>query len=113
MRMLRRLPFVLVSLALIPIVEAAPQPSPDPAIAAILAKVSAERLKSTDARLVAFGTRNTFSEKMGTQRGVFAARSWIADQFRQIAKTSHGRMTVAYDTYVQKADGKRVVRDVE
>jgi len=45
--------------------------------------------------------------------GVFAARAWIADQFREIAKASHGRMTVAYDSYVQKADGKRVVRDVE
>src|SRR5215831_4632598 len=108
-----RLLLALVWLGVTPVARAAPPSSPDPAIAAILAKISAERLKTTDARLVAFGTRNTFSEKMGKQRGVFAARSWIADQFRQIAKTSHGRMTVAYDSYVQKADGKRVVRDVE
>ena len=44
---------------------------------------------------------------------MFAARDWIAAQFREIAKTSHGRMTVALDTHVHKADGKRVVRDVE
>jgi hypothetical protein len=44
---------------------------------------------------------------------VFAARAWIAAQFREIAKASHGRMTVAYDTHLHPADGKRVPRDVE
>ena len=92
---------------------AVPPPAADPAIAAIVAKVSAERLKAIDTKLVSFGTRNTFSEKLGDRRGVFAARTWIADQFREIAKASGGRMTVAYDTHVHVADGKRVVRDVE
>jgi hypothetical protein len=100
-------------LTVIPVVHAAPRPAPDPAIANILSQVSAERLKATDARLVAFGTRNTFSEQMGDSHGVFAARAWIAEQFRDIAKASNGRMTVAYDTYLQKADGKRIPRDVE
>jgi hypothetical protein len=93
--------------------QAAPLPAPDPAIAAALAKVSADRPKSDDSRLVAFGTRNTFTEKMGDQRGVFAARAWIAAQFREIAKASKGRMPVAYDSHIHQADGKRVVRDVE
>jgi hypothetical protein len=93
--------------------SAAPKPGPDPAIAAVLAKVSATRLKADDTRLVAFGTRNTFSEHMGDGRGVFAARAWLAEQFKAIAEASHGRMTVTYDSYVQKADGKRVPRDVE
>ena len=110
---MRRLLFALAGLALIPLAQAAPRPEVDPAIAAIVAKVSAARLKDVDARLVAFGTRNTFSEKLGAKRGVFAARAWIAGQFREIAKASHGRMTVAYDSYVHQADGKRVVRDVE
>jgi len=105
--------FSLVGLALAVPAPAASPPATDPAIAAAVAKVSAERLKADDARLVAFGTRNTFSEKEGEKRGVFAARAWIAEQFREIAKASHGRMTVAYDSYVQKADGKRVPRDVE
>src|SRR5690349_17503044 len=69
---MRRLALVLCWLTLIPVAQAAPPPAPDPAIAAIVAKVSAERLKADDARLVAFGTRNTFSEKMGAKRGVFA-----------------------------------------
>ena len=110
---MRALVAALAGLVLATVAQAAPEPGPDPAIAGVVAKVSAERLKADDARLVAFGTRNTFSEKLGSTRGVFAARSWIAEQFREVAKTSQGRMTVAYDSYVQKADGKRVTRDVE
>ena len=110
---MRALLAAVALLTLAPAAPAAPPPAPDPVIAAAVAKVSAERLKSDDARLVAFGTRNTFSEQLGEKRGVFAARSWIADQFREIAKASRGRMTVAYDSYTQKADGKRIVRDVE
>lgn len=95
---------------------ASAEPSPeaaDPTITRIVAQISADRLKADDTRLVAFGTRNTFSEALGDKRGVFAARAWIADQFREIAKKSGGRMTVAYDGYIQKADGKRIPRDVE
>ncbi len=110
---MRRFALVVVSLALVPVAHAAPPQALDPTIAAAVAKVSAERLKADDARLVAFGTRSTFSEKLGDTRGVFAARAWIADQFREIARASHGRMTVAYDSYVQRADGKRIPRDVE
>src|SRR6185369_10145449 len=105
--------FALAFLWVVPAASAAQAPAPDPAIAAIVAKVSAERLEASDTKLVGFGTRNTFSEKLGDQRGVFAARAWIADQFREIAKASQGRMTVAYDTHVHAADGKRVPRDVE
>jgi hypothetical protein len=92
------------------------QPAPetaDPAIVRIIAQISPDRLRATDTQLVAFGTRSTFSENLGDKRGVFAARAWIADQFREIAKSSGGRMTVAYDSYIQKADGKRIPRDVE
>lgn len=103
--------FLLV-LAWPALVAAVPAPVPDPRIAAAVAAVSAQRLQADDARLVAFGTRSTFSEKLGDQRGVFAARAWIADQFREIARASHGRMRVDFDTYVQKADGRRIGRDV-
>ena len=85
---------------------------PDPAIARLLPLVSPQRLRETDAHLVAFGTRSTFSEAAPPGRGVFAARDWIAAQFRQIAASSGGRMSVALDEYLQKADGKRVPRDV-
>ncbi|HEY4439024.1 MAG TPA: M20/M25/M40 family metallo-hydrolase [Candidatus Elarobacter sp.] len=91
-----------------------PPPPRDPAIAATLARVSAAELRATDERLVAFGTRSTFSERTpGTARGVFAARAYLQRRFEQIAATSHGRMTVSLDTYLQKADpAKRIPRDV-
>lgn len=85
----------------------------DPAITAAVAQVSPDRLRATDERLVAFGTRSTFSEAAPPGRGVFAARDWIAGEFRKIAAQSGGRMTVALDEYVQKADGKRIPRDVK
>ena len=76
--------------------------TPDARIAAMVGAVSAQRLKATDDRLVAFGTRNDFSETSSTAtHGVFGARDWIASQFQAIAATTGGRMTVALDTYLQ------------
>ena len=84
----------------------------DPVIAALVAQVSATRLQADDTRLVGFGTRNLFSEVGQPKgRGVFAARDWLASQFADIAKTSDGRMTVAFDTYVL-ARTDRTPRDV-
>ncbi len=74
--------------------------------------VSAADLRSIDTQLVAFGTRNAFSERLDSKsRGVFAARDWIRAQFEQAAKSAGGRMTVTYDTYVQPKTA-RTPRDV-
>ncbi len=78
----------------------------------ILAQVSPDRLRATDTALVAFGTRSTFSDHAPPGRGVAAARDWIAAQFKTIAATAGGRMTVALDEYDQPADAKRVPRPV-
>ena len=84
----------------------------DPTIEALVASVSADRLRATDLHLVAFGTRNLFSEADRGARGVFVARDWIAAQFRERAKASGGRLSVAFDSYVQpKTD--RTPRAVE
>jgi hypothetical protein len=81
---------------------ALPTGSPNPTIAALVGAVSADRLKATDETLVAFGTRNDFSETTSTAtHGVFGARDWIAGEFRSIAETSGGRMSVTLDTYLQ------------
>ena len=91
-----------------------PAPAVDPTVAAAIARISADELRTTDERLVAFGTRSTFSEKStDPKRGVFAARAYLVDRFRQIARSSGGRLTVALDTYTQPADpAKRVPREV-
>ena len=74
----------------------------DPKIKAIVSNVSAQRLRGFDSGLLAFGTRNTFSEQLNDpKRGVFAARDWVKAQFEQIAAGSGGRMTVALDEYTQ------------
>lgn len=77
-----------------------PAPTIDPRIQAMVNAVSAADLRAFDERLVAFGTRNDFSETLNSpSRGVFAARDWIRGQFESIAKTTGGRMTVALDTF--------------
>jgi Peptidase family M28 len=82
--------------------DAAPRASVDPAFSAALGHISATRLRATDLHLIAFGTRNTFSETLGrSDRGVFAARDWIAAEFKQISKASGGRLLVALDTFEQ------------
>jgi hypothetical protein len=106
------LALVLTSGAVLPAAAALPTPPIDPAVAAAIAGISADRLRATDTQLVAFGTRSTFSENAGPKRGVFAARAYLLERFREIARASGGRMTVALDTYTQKADGKRIPRDV-
>jgi hypothetical protein len=81
-----------------------PMPAPPayPPIAAMVRTVDAGRLDASVRRLVAFGTRNDFSETSSTHdRGVFAARDWIVGQFTDIAASSGGRMTVRLDTYLQ------------
>lgn len=84
----------------------------DPGIAAMVASVSPARVRATVERLVGFGTRNDFSETSSSAtHGVFGARDWILAQFRAIAATSGGRMTVRTDDYVQLKTA-RTPRDV-
>jgi hypothetical protein len=73
-----------------------------PPIVTMVGTVDAGRLDASVRRLVAFRTRNDFSETASTHdRGVFAARDWIVGQFTDIAKSSGGRMSVRLDTYLQ------------
>lgn len=81
---------------------AATPPAPYAPISSMVNAVDAARLQQTDTTLVNFGTRNDFSERTSTPtHGIFAARDWIVGQFRNIAATSGGRMTVALDNYTQ------------
>ena len=82
--------------------QSMPPVAPYPPIAAMVDAVQATRLKDTVDRLVAFGTRNDFSERTSSRdRGVFGARDWIAGQFASIAAGANGRMSVALDSYLQ------------
>ena len=100
--------------AVLPARADVPTPPLDPAIVTALGQISPQQLRATDERLVGFGTRSTFSEKTDSpRRGVFAARAYLVERFREIARRSGGRMTVALDTYTQTADPqRRIPRDV-
>jgi len=112
-RLITRGPIPLaLAAALIPVLAVAaplagsdvapPAPAIVPDVAAALADVSPARLRATDTRLVDFGTRNLFSERTASPtRGVFAARDWLAGQFRDAGRAGGGRLAVSYDTYDQ------------
>ena len=85
----------------------------DPAIVALLTRVKASDLREIDTKLVGFGTRNLFSEGLyDRNRGVYAARDWLAGQFGDVAKIAGDRMTVKFDTFVQEKTA-RTPRAVE
>ena len=84
----------------------------DARIAAMVAAVSPQRLRATDERLVAFGTRNLYSDPTNKTRGVGAARDWLVAQFKTIAENSGGRMSVRVQQYLQPKND-RIVRPVE
>src|SRR3954469_16579773 len=79
-------------------------------VRAQLAQVSARSLERFDRGLVSFGTRHTASSQTDPQRGIGAARDWIKQQFDQFAATSHGRMSVSLEGYVQPPDGERILQ---
>src|SRR6185369_5099222 len=66
------------------LVGAAPPPSPDAKLRAIVAPVSAARMKATLETLVSFGTRHTLSSQTDPKRGIGAALDWTQGQFREL-----------------------------
>lgn len=67
------------------LLAAAPAPTPQTArLTAIVAPVSAARLKATVEKLVSFGTRHTLSSQTDPKRGIGAALHWTDGQFRQM-----------------------------
>ncbi len=78
---------------------------PDPAIAAALQQISAARIRSDIATLVAFGTRSTLSAQdqatLAAGHGIGAARAWIRAQFEQYARDCGGCLEVQEDAFIQ------------
>ena len=72
----------LVALGSLVLVAAAPPPSPDARVRAIIQRVSAAELKKTVETLVSFGTRHTLSSQTDPKRGIGAALTWGDGQFK-------------------------------
>ena len=76
------MPLILLAAAAIAVVP--PSPSPDQRLAAIIAPVSAARLKATVEKLVSFGTRHTLSSQTDPKRGIGASLRWAESEFGQM-----------------------------
>lgn len=84
-------------------------PVPDSELQSILSEVSPANIEATIRKLVSFGTRHTLSSQTDPNRGIGAARDWLASQYREAAAASNGQMTVEVIGYEQPADGDRVL----
>ncbi|KAI9871548.1 MAG: hypothetical protein M1830_002761 [Pleopsidium flavum] len=79
---------------------------PDAELQQIMSEISPVRIQAIIEKLVSFGTRNTFSNQTDPNRGIGAARDWIAGQMRGFAETSGGRMSVSVEGYVQGVEAR-------
>ena len=91
---------------LAPLLIAAAPPSPDARLRAIIAPVSADRLRADVAALVGFGTRHTLSSQTDPKRGIGAALNWGEAEFKRYsASCGNCLVTARPSTIVQ---GERV-----
>ena len=78
----------LLAVLSLSLIAAAPTPSPDAKLRAIVAPVSGSRMKATVARLVSFGTRHTLSSQTDPKRGIGASLGWTKAQFESFGLPS-------------------------
>lgn len=75
---------------------------PDADLQEILREIDPANIEKIVRKLVSFGTRHTLSSQDDPERGIGAARDWIAAEMRRYAARSQGRMTVTVPSYVQE-----------
>ncbi|KAF2668676.1 putative zinc metalloprotease [Microthyrium microscopicum] len=76
--------------------------APDAELRDMLSQIDPARVKQIITKLVSFGTRHTLSTQDDPNRGIGAARDWIASEMRTFAKKSSGKMTVTVPGYTQQ-----------
>ena len=84
----------LILLGSVALMGAAPPPSPDAKLRAIVAPVSAARLKADVAALVSFGTRHTLSSQTDPRRGIGAALEWTRGEFQRYSAACSNCLTI-------------------
>jgi len=77
----------------------------------IISEIDPKRIKAIIEKLVSFGTRSTLSTQTDPNRGIGAARDWIAAQMRTFAAASKGRMTITTPSFIQPAGSERIPND--
>ena len=76
------------------LVGAAPPPSPDARLRAIIQPVSQAQLRHTIETLVSFGTRHTLSSQTDPKRGIGAALNWAESEFSRYSAACGNCLTV-------------------
>jgi hypothetical protein len=82
---------------------------PDAELQSLLSQVSTANIEATIRKLVTFGTRHTLSTQTDPNRGIGAAKQWLASQYHEVAAVSNGHMTVDVISYIQEPDGDRIL----
>ncbi len=91
---------------------AAAAEAPSPHVAGLVATVDAGRIRATVTRLAAFGTRHTLSAGAEPQRGIAAARQWLARELDALCRAKGSRLRPFEDRFTAEP-GPRVPRPVE
>ncbi len=84
----------------------------DANISNIVNEVSASNLELIIKKLVSFQTRHTLSDTLSKTTGIGAARTWIKSEFEKYSAASGGKLQVSYDTFIQPADGRRILSPI-
>src|SRR6478735_4189212 len=84
----------LAALSCLALIGAAPPPSPDARLRAIVAPVSQAQLHHTIETLVSFGTRHTLSSQTDPKRGIGAALEWARGEFQKDSAACGNCLTI-------------------
>src|SRR3954447_25566650 len=83
-----------VAVSSLALVAAAPPPSADAKLRAIVAPVSAAQLRANVEKLVSFGTRHTLSSQTDPKRGIGAALEWGRSEFQRYSSACGNCLTI-------------------
>ena len=83
-----------VAVSSLALVAAAPPPSTDAKLRAIVAPVSAAQLRANVEKLVSFGTRHTLSSQTDPKRGIGAALEWSRGEFQRYSAACGNCLTI-------------------
>ena len=84
----------LAALGCMLLAGAAPPPSNDAKLRAIVAPVSAAQMRKTVETLVSFGTRHTLSSQTDPKRGIGAALEWSRSEFQRYSTACGNCLTI-------------------
>jgi hypothetical protein len=71
----------------------------DTEIASLIREISADSIRANILKLASFGTRHSLSDTLSEEKGIGAARRWVAGRFRQYAAKNKADLRVELDPF--------------